>query len=80
MVRLPEIPTVVSVWLIPARFGALNEIEVVDEVTCKPLNVATPAEAVTAVTLPPTPVPEAVMVTPAELTALPEPSRIETCG
>ena len=71
---------VASVWLIPERFGALKVIEVVDEVTCRPVNVATPDESVTAVTTPPTPVPEAVTVTPAALTGLPEPSRLETFG
>ena len=71
---------VASVWLIPERFGALNVIEVVDDVTWIPLNVATPDESVTAVTTPLTPVPDAVTVTPAALTALPEPSRIEIFG
>jgi hypothetical protein len=59
---------------------ALNEIDEVDEVVVKLLKVATPAESVVAVTTPPTPAPEAVTVTPAVLTALPEPSLIATFG
>jgi hypothetical protein len=71
---------VVMLCVTPWRPGALKAIEDVDEVVVRPVNVATPEESVVAVRTPATPVPEAVTITPALLTALPEPSLMATFG
>ena len=80
IVTFPEITGVVIAWVMPWYPGAAKLIDVVDDVAVSPLNVATPALFVTAVTRPPTPVPEAVTVTPETAVAEPSPARTLTFG